>query len=325
MRVNRDERRADSLQTRVKHAKMKTAMLGDAPDRVKTEGVLYVVSTPIGNLSDLSERAVNTLKTVELIACEDTRRTRGLLTHLGVSKPLRSFFEHNERERVAEILEKVRRGGAVALVSDAGTPTISDPGYRLVRGAREAGLSVVPIPGPTAAIAALSVSGLPTDAFFFAGFPPRTGGARRERFRALASLEATIVFYEASHRVRESVRDALAVFGDREAFLARELTKKHEESAFGRLSLLVRNLEDRDEALGEYVVVVAGASRDRTPGAARVEPATGDPGARALELAREARARGLSPRAAAREAAAATGLDARDVYAAAFARGPRVD
>jgi 16S rRNA (cytidine1402-2'-O)-methyltransferase len=307
---------------------MKAAMLGDGPDRVKTAGVLYVVATPIGNLEDLSERAVKTLKTVNLIACEDTRRTRALLTHLDVSKPLRSLFEHNERERVDEILDTVRSGASVALVSDAGTPTISDPGYRLVRAAREEGLRVVPIPGASAAIAALSVSGLPTHSFFFDGFPPRSGSARRDRFHALAALEATLVFYEATHRIADTLRDALAVFGDREAFIARELTKKHEETLFGRLSTLAARFAEGSETRGEFVLLIDGSRGGRAarvsgePRAAEPPP---DPRTRALDLAKAARERGLSPRAAAREAAAATGLDARDVYAGAFARGPRVD
>lgn len=294
---------------------MKAGMLGDDPGRVKTSGTLSVVATPIGNLGDLTDRAVKTLQSVDLVVCEDTRRTRALLTHLGISKPLVSLFEHNERDRTDELIASLRAGKHLALVSDAGTPTISDPGFRLVRAARDAALAVVPIPGPSAAMTALSVSGLPSDQFFFAGFPPRTSPSRRAAFEALATLRATIIFYEAPHRFLAMLTDAIQVFGDREAFLMREGTKKHEEYMRASLSHLRMTFESRDEILGEIVLIVGGATgaeAHETDAAVTLESA--------VEIARAAHKKGASSREAAREAARGTSLSARDVYQAAFAK-----
>lgn len=229
----------------------------------ETTGTLFVVATPLGNLDDLTFRAVKCLKEVDLIACEDTRRTTKLLNHLGIRKPLISCFEHNELARLDELLGRIGRGANVALVSDAGTPTISDPGFALVRAAHERGIKVSPIPGPSALVAALSVSGLPTDAFLFAGFLPRTSGARRTRLQALRALPATLIFYESPHRVVESLVDMIAILGDRRAFLCREVTKVHEELKGGALSDLVKTLGGRAEVLGEIVLVVAGGGRRR--------------------------------------------------------------
>jgi 16S rRNA (cytidine1402-2'-O)-methyltransferase len=277
----------------------------------ETAGTLFVVATPLGNLEDLTFRAVKCLKEVQLIACEDTRRTARLLNHLGIKKPLISCFEHNELARIDELLDRIARGDDVALVSDAGTPTISDPGFPLVRAAHARGVRVSPIPGPSALVAALSVSGLPTDEFLFAGFLPRTASARRVRLQTLREQRATLLFYESPHRVVDSLADMAAVLGDREAFLCREVTKLHEELKRGSLLELAKDLGRRAEVLGEIVLVVAGASK-----------VAGQSGSMEDALDRfDAEVKmGATPRQAAKEAAHLTGLPARDVYARAAAR-----
>jgi 16S rRNA (cytidine1402-2'-O)-methyltransferase len=220
-------------------------------------GTLYVVSTPIGNLEDLTYRAVRVLSEVDLIACEDTRHSQKLLHHYGIKTKTVSYHEHNERERAAELLASIKSGLDVAVVSDAGTPGISDPGFRVVRMALEAGLPVVPIPGPTALISALVASGLPSDEFFFAGFLPARSGARRTRLADLAGIPSTIVFYEAPHRIVACLEDALQILGEREAVVARELTKLHEEIVRGRLSEIVTWFsQPAHEPRGEMVVVI---------------------------------------------------------------------
>lgn len=223
--------------------------------------VLYVVATPIGNLEDISERARRVLREVDMIAAEDTRHSRGLLAHLGVSRPMLSLHEHNERGQVELLLAALAEGRSIALVADAGTPLISDPGYVLVREVRRRGYRVVPIPGPSALISALSVAGLPTSAFVFEGFPPREAAKRLEWLRRLAREPRTLVFYEASHRILDSLRDLVIVMGaGREARLARELTKIYETILDGTLEELVRRLEqDPEQRRGEFVVLVAGA------------------------------------------------------------------
>lgn len=225
------------------------------------KGVLYLVATPIGNLDDLSLRAKAVLESVDRIAVEDTRHSRPLLQRYGVRTPLVALHEHNERQVLEELVDRLSEGEAVALISDAGTPLISDPGFPLVRRCREAGIPVSPVPGPCAAIAALSASGLPTDRFLFEGFPARTGEARRKQFEALRDETGTLVFYEASHRVAGSLSDMAAVFGvDRGAVVARELTKLHETILSGTLGALVSTLEgDPDQRRGEFVIVVGGA------------------------------------------------------------------
>ncbi len=229
--------------------------MGPAP------GTLYVVATPLGNLQDLSARAIRTLREVALVACEDTRRTAHLLKAHGITTPTTSYFEHNERWKGERILEALREGRDVAVVSDAGTPGISDPGFRLVRDARTEGLRVVPVPGPNAAIAALSVAGLPTDRFLFAGFlPPKTSG-RRRALEEVAGIRATLVFHESPVRILASLEDMAQVLGDREAFLCREATKLHEEYLRGRLTELRALLAGRPGVKGEIVLVVAGAKR----------------------------------------------------------------
>ena len=266
-------------------------------------GRLFVVATPLGHLEDITLRALRTLKEVALIACEDTRHTATLLEAYGIHTPTTSYFEHNERTKVPVILDVLRDGRDVALVSDAGTPGISDPGYRLVRDARDAGLAVIPIPGPNAAVAALAVSGLPTDRFAFEGFLPPRAGARRRRLEELARVEETLVFYESPVRVSGALEDMQAVLGDREAFLCREATKVHEEYRRGSLSSLRAALDDRERVRGEIVLVVAGA---RPVPAADVSDVEG--------LFARFVAEGRTRRDAVKEIARLTNLPARDIY-----------
>lgn len=265
-------------------------------------GTLYVVATPLGNLEDVTLRALRILKEVALVACEDTRRTGTLLRSHGIATATTSYFEHNERWKGARILDQLRAGHDVALVSDAGTPGISDPGYRLVRDARAEGLPVVPVPGPSAAVAALSVSGLPTDRFRFVGFLPHKAAARRRELAALEGATETLVLYESPQRVLASLEDMVEALGDREAFLFREATKIHEEYARGRLSDLRALLAARDSVKGEIVLVVAGA------------PETRQETARPEELFARLTAEGLTRRDAVKETARRLGLPARDVY-----------
>jgi 16S rRNA (cytidine1402-2'-O)-methyltransferase len=227
----------------------------------ENRGRLYVVSTPIGNVDDLSARARDVLAKADVIAAEDTRHTQRLLSRIGVESPLIAYHEHNEAERAPALLEQLENGESVALVSDAGTPLISDPGWRLVNAAQRAGIAVVPIPGPCAAIAALCVSGLPTDRFLFEGFLPRRESARAARLDALRRAPHTIVLYEAVHRVAETLAALREAFGDdRRAAIARELTKTHEQIATGTLAELAERLGSSIPLLGEFVIVVAGAA-----------------------------------------------------------------
>ena len=221
-------------------------------------GHLYVVGTPIGNLADLSERARETLATVDLVAAEDTRRTGRLLAHLGLKIRMLSLFEGNERQRIDELLDRLREGERVALVSDAGMPAVSDPGFRLLRAAIDAGVEISVVPGPSAVTAALVVSGLPIDRWVFEGFLPRRPSERRERLRALAHDPRTVVLFESPLRVITLLRDVLVELGDRRVAVARELTKLHEEVVRGRISEVLASLLDR-EPRGELVVVIEGA------------------------------------------------------------------
>ena len=221
-------------------------------------GRLYVVGTPIGNLGDLSERARQTLASADLVAAEDTRRTGRLLAHAGIKTKMVSLFEGNERQRVDEVLERLRDGTTVALVTDAGMPAVSDPGFLLVRAAVDAGVEVGVVPGPSAVTAALVVSGLPTDRWVFEGFLPRRGSERRARLRALAEDPRTVVLFESPLRVVALLRDVLDELGDRRAALARELTKLHEEVVRGRVSEVLASLGD-SEPRGEIVLVLEGA------------------------------------------------------------------
>lgn len=227
-------------------------------------GTLHVVATPIGNLGDLSPRALEVLRSVDAICAEDTRHTRQLLAHFGVERPLVALHEHNEDRQAAQLVERLLGGASLALVSDAGTPLVSDPGYRLVRAAREAGLRVSPVPGPCAAIAALSVAGLASDRFVFEGFLPARTSARRERLAALVTETRTVMLYEASHRIAETLDDLVTVFGpDRPVVLARELTKLFETVLDGSLATVrAAVLADPNQRRGEFVVIVQGAPED---------------------------------------------------------------
>lgn len=234
---------------------------------MSNRGTLYVVATPIGNLGDLGPRAREVLGSVALIAAEDTRHSSVLTRAIGLSTQMVSCHEHNERERVPELIAALESGRSVALISDAGTPMVSDPGYHLVRAAHAAGVRVVPVPGPCAAIAALSVSGLPSDRFAFEGFPPPRTGARRRFFETLRGEPRTLIFYESSHRIVESLQDMAEVFGaDREALLARELTKQFETVRFATLGALSEFVSSqRDQQKGEFVLVVHGAPQAQAP------------------------------------------------------------
>jgi 16S rRNA (cytidine1402-2'-O)-methyltransferase len=227
-------------------------------------GTLFVVATPIGNLEDLSPRARQTLAEVDLVAAEDTRHTGRLLSHLGVKTPQFALHEHNETRAAQSLIEKLMDGKSVALVSDAGTPLVSDPGYRLVQAAHANGIAVSPLPGPSAVTAALSVSGLPTDRFGFEGFPPAKTAARRKWLQARAADGRTLLFFEAVHRIVASLADMVDVFGaDREAFLGRELTKLHEQCRRATLGELLDEVSDgRIVAKGEFVIAVHGADED---------------------------------------------------------------
>lgn len=225
---------------------------------------LYVVATPIGNLSDLSPRAQEVLRTVAAICAEDTRHTGQLLSHFGISRPLVALHDHNEEAMAERVVARLLGGESMAVVSDAGTPLVSDPGFRLVRAARAAGVKVSPVPGACAAIAALSVAGLPSDRFVFEGFLPAKGAARRERLQRLAGETGTLVFYESSHRIAESLVDMAAAFGaSRPAVVARELTKLFETVLDGSLEQLLAVVQaDDNQRKGEFVVMVQGAADD---------------------------------------------------------------
>lgn len=266
-------------------------------------GTLFLVGTPIGNLGDLAPRAVDTLAAVDLIAAEDTRRTGRLLAHLQLAgRPLLSFFEGNERERTEEVLRRLRDGATVALVTDGGMPTISDPGFRLVRACAAEGIDVRVVPGPSAAIAALAISGLPTDRFVFEGFLPRKVGERRSRLEALASDPRTIVVFESPKRVQAMLVEALDALGDRPAAVARELTKLHEEVLRGKLSELPGAL-DVATLKGEIVVVIGGADASDVLGADEL-----------VEEARALVAEGTRAREAAKSVAKRHGASANEIY-----------
>ncbi len=268
-------------------------------------GTLYVVATPIGNLGDLSPRAADVLRSVAAVAAEDTRRTLKLYAHLGARPPrLISLPAFAERSRLGAVVERLLAGEDLALVSDAGTPAVSDPGQALVDAAWEAGARVVPVPGPSAALAALSASGLPSDRFLVAGFVPRSGSARSEALAWLATVPATLVLFEAGNRTAATLHDLAAALGDRRAALARELTKLHEQIVRGRLSELAERFAG--EVRGEVTLVVAGAA------------GAGRPAAEGETLEAELRRRlqsGEPPTAVARQVARARGLSRREVYA----------
>ena len=232
----------------------------DDREPVRCPSGLYVVATPIGNLEDITLRAIKTLNGVDLIAAEDTRHTARLLSHYRIRTPLISCHEHNEHQRTPELIDKIRSGAAVALVSDAGTPSVSDPGYRLVRAAVEHGLTVFPIPGVSAAVTGLCASGLATDAFVFLGFAPKKKGKRMDLLVSLAAEPRTLVFYESPRRVVVFLDEIRSVMGDRPAVLAREMTKLHEEFIRGSLSEILIALADRPGVKGECTLLVNGAA-----------------------------------------------------------------
>lgn len=269
-------------------------------------GTLYLVSTPIGNLEDITHRAVRLLGEVDVIACEDTRHTRKLLNHYGISTRTISYHEHNERERAAQLLELIETGSDVAIVSDAGTPGISDPGYRLTQLAIEGGARVVPVPGPSALVAALVASGLPTDEFIFGGFLPAKSGARRARLKEVGSFPATLIFYEAPHRIAATLLDAYEILGERNAVVARELTKLHEEIARGRLSDLAKHFSS-EGARGEMVLVI---DRNVVAGAANDEMKTDSISTLVTAFEDE----GMDHRAALKKAARELGLSRDEAY-----------
>ncbi|GAB4576633.1 MAG: 16S rRNA (cytidine(1402)-2'-O)-methyltransferase [Rhodothalassiaceae bacterium] len=230
---------------------------------------LHVVATPIGNLGDISGRALETLRRADVIACEDTRHSRRLLTHFGISRPLMAFHEHSGREVVEKLVERMREGAAIALITDAGTPGISDPGYVLVRAVQDAGLPVHAVPGPSALAAALSIAGLPAHRVLFAGFPPDKAGARARQLESLAPLDATLVFLESPRRIAGLVSDCLRIFGPREAAICRELSKRHEETVRAPLAALAEKLRAGEiPARGEFVLLIAPPA----------EPAATEPG-----------------------------------------------
>jgi len=219
------------------------------------EGILYVIGGPIGNLDDITLRALEVLRSLDVLLCEDTRRTRIILDKYGIKVKTLSYNEHNENKRIPEVMKLLEAGYKVGIMSDAGTPCISDPGYRLVREARKRGFKVSPVPGPSAVVAALSVSGLPTDSFVFEGFLPRRKEKRKKKLQELAKERRTVVLYESVHRIERLLEELQEIFGDREICLARELTKLHEEVLFGKLSEVREKLKT---VKGEFVITIKG-------------------------------------------------------------------
>jgi 16S rRNA (cytidine1402-2'-O)-methyltransferase len=272
-------------------------------------GTLYLVATPIGNLEDITLRALRILGEVDLIACEDTRHSLKLLSHYKISKPLVSYHEHNERERAVELIEKLLGGLNVALVSDAGMPLISDPGYSIVSEAARAEVPVVPIPGASAGITALAASGLSTSEFVFAGFMPPRSARRKQRLKDFASTAGTLVLYEAPHRIKECIEDAREILGDRRAALARELTKIHEEIVRGRLSEIGARIEER-EPRGEYVLLIAGRSLSEPV----EETIDAETGTITDQVRAVMDAQGIDQKAALKQVAKRRGITRREAY-----------
>ncbi len=266
-------------------------------------GILYIVATPIGNLEDITLRAIRVLKEVDLIAAEDTRHTKHLLDRYGVATPLTSYHDHNKEEKAPVLVARMLDGKSIALVSDAGTPGISDPGYFLINLAADQNITVMPVPGATAAVAALSISGLPTDSFVFEGFLPARQQARLKRLQELSEEKRTIIFYEAPHKIVTTIEDMIEILGDRQAVMTRELTKIHEEILRGRLSEILRRLRE-GTVKGEFTVIVHGASEK--PGSKDIDPA---------EYLRNLMIhRGLSKKEAVAAAAKELGLRKKELY-----------
>lgn len=268
-------------------------------------GTLYLVATPIGNLQDITLRALETLRSVDLIACEDTRHTRNLLNHFRISNKTVSYHEHNEQERSEELADRLILGESVAIVSDAGTPGICDPGFRIVQRAIEIGASVVPIPGAAAFVNAVVASGIATDSLFFSGFLPAKKGERRKRLEEVRDIPATLVFYEAPHRLARSLTDCYEVLGDRQASVARELTKLHEEIVRGDLSELVQKYS-KEKVKGEIVLVIERGKGD----ASRRETSNTTLAERISRLESE----GLDPKSALKKAAKEFGMSKSEAY-----------
>ena len=235
----------------------------DSPKTAAVAGTLYLVATPIGNLEDITHRALKVLSSVDLIAAEDTRKTKILLDHYSIGKPMVSYFSYNERHRTPQLIEKLQDGQSIALVSDAGTPGISDPAYHIVQSCLAAGIPIIPIPGPSAFVSALIVSGLPTDRFVFEGFLPIKKG-RKTKLGLLSSEPRTIVLYESPHRVLKTLEEIRTVFGERHVVVARELTEKFEEIVRGPISSVLEELH-RKQTRGEYVLVIEGRSKHSEP------------------------------------------------------------
>ena len=272
-------------------------------------GILYLVASPIGNLEDITFRAVRILKECDLIACEDTRHTLRLLNHYGIGKPLISYHDHNEATRSAELIARLHAGSSVALISDAGMPLVADPGYRLVTAAVAAGISVQPIPGPSALLTALAASGLPTDAFRFAGFLPAKSGQRSSVLEAFSNDSATLIFYEAPHRILGALADVERIMGARPVVVARELTKAHEEFLRGTARQILDILSARDAVKGEITLLIGKAAKHDAPQGEQppIEEAV-------AAFMRE----GLTRMDAVKAVAKRRGLSKREVYAQAF-------
>ena len=266
-------------------------------------GTLYIVATPIGNLEDITLRAIRVLREVGLIACEDTRQTRKLLDHFSIKTPATSYHEHNETARALQLVEKLTGGLDIALVSDAGTPLISDPGYRIVAAAVAAGVPVVPIPGASAILGALSAAGLPTDSFRFGGFLPPKSTQRRKVLEELREESATLIFYEAPHRILEALEDVTAVLGPRDVVVAREVTKLHEEFLRGAAAVVLTQLAARPSVRGEITLLIAKAA----PGALVSDQPVD-------EAVRELEQQGVPRMEAIKRVAKARGMGKRDVY-----------
>ncbi len=267
-------------------------------------GILYLVATPIGNLEDITLRALRMLREVAWIACEDTRQTRKLLDHFGIATKLVSYHEHNEAARAAELVQQLQAGSSGALVSDAGTPLISDPGYRLVAAAIASGIAVVPIPGASAALAALAGSGLGTDAFTFRGFLPPRSAPRRKTLESLKDADCTLIFYEAPHRILEALEDIEAVLGTRPVVVARELTKIHEEFLRGTASEIRLQLAARPSVKGEITLLIGRSSAESKPASL----------SEAEEEVRQLEQQGLARMEAVKRVARTRGIPKRELY-----------
>ena len=268
-------------------------------------GILYVVATPLGNLEDLSPRAVKILGEVDLIACEDTRHTRKLLNHFAIQTPTTSYHEHNEEAKAPVLITKLQEGSRIALVSDAGTPLLSDPGHRLVHSCRENEIPVYPVPGPSAATAALSVSGLPAHRFLFIGFLPRRAALQREVLKAFSQEESTLLIYLSPHGLLPTLKRIVEILGNQRAFLIREMTKLHETHYFGRLKEVLTTLE-QERARGEYTLVLEGQTSKKDQVSSQLDAA-----AYVLGLIE---ARGLTQKEAIKQATQELGLPRREIY-----------